>query len=385
MDRIYLDNASTTETDGRVLEAMMPYLTGKFGNASSIHSLGKTAKVMLEDTRDIVAEAIGCSSSEIFFTSGGTESNNFALKGMAFSRIGKGGHIVSSLAEHSAVLDTLKYLESRFGFDVTYLAPGGRGNIDPDRVRSAVREDTFLISLMHANNETGALTDVRAVSGIASGYGIAFHSDTVQSFGKLNLNVKELGMDMAVISAHKISGPKGISALYIKKGTKPDKYMHGGMQERDMRGGTENTAAIAGFGKAVLICRDQAGRDFEHYTELRRHLLGLLLSEFGNALSVNSPEDESKGLPNILNFSFRKELAEYDEEMLLIQLDLKGIAVSGGSACTSGTNKPSHVLLAIGRDPAEALGAVRVSFGRNNTKSDCEGLLKALKEIVRLK
>lgn len=364
---------------------MMPYLTGKFGNASSIHSFGKTAKVMLEDTRDIIAEAIGCSSSEIFFTSGGTESNNFALKGMAFSRIGRGGHIISSLAEHSAVLDTLKYLEKRFGFDVTYLKPSVCGNIEPDEVRSAVREDTFLISLMHANNETGALTDVRAVAGIASGPGIAFHCDTVQSFGKLRLNVKDLAMDMAVISAHKIYGPKGISALYIKKGTKPDKFMHGGMQERDMRGGTENTAAIAGFGKAVLICRDQAGHDLEHYTELRRHLLGLLRNAFGKVVSVNSPDDESNCVPNILNFSFRKDLALYDEEMLLIQLDLKGIAVSGGSACTSGTNKPSHVLLAMGKDSSEALGAVRVSFGRKNSKNDCERLVEALKEIVTLK
>lgn len=364
---------------------MMPYLTGKFGNASSIHSFGKTAKVMLEDTRDIIAEAIGCSSSEIFFTSGGTESNNFALKGMAFSRTDKGGHIVSSLAEHSAVLDTLKYLENRFGFDVTYLKPSVCGNIEPDEVRSAVREDTFLISLMHANNETGALTDVRAVAGIASGTGIAFHCDTVQSFGKLRLKVKDLGMDMAVISAHKIYGPKGISALYIKKGTKPDKFMHGGMQERDMRGGTENTAAIAGFGKAVLICRDQAGHDLEHYTELRRHLLGLLRNAFGKVVSVNSPDDESNCVPNILNFSFRKDLALYDEEMLLIQLDLKGIAVSGGSACTSGTNKPSHVLLAMGKDSSEALGAVRVSFGRKNSKNDCERLVEALKEIVTLK
>lgn len=364
---------------------MMPYLTGKFGNASSIHSFGKIAKVMLEDTRDIIAEAIGCSSSEIFFTSGGTESNNFALKGMAFSRIERGGHIVSSLAEHSAVLDTLKYLESRFGFEVTYLAPSECGNIDPDKVRSAVREDTFLISLMHANNETGALTDAKAVSEIASGSGITFHCDTVQSFGKLKLNVNDLGTDMAVISAHKIYGPKGISALYIRKGTKPDKFMHGGMQERDMRGGTENTAAIAGFGKAVLICRDQAGRDFEHYTELRRHLLGQLRNAFGKAVSVNSPDDESKCVPNILNFSFRKQFAAYDEEMLLIQLDLKGIAVSGGSACTSGTNKPSHVLLAMGKEPAEALGAVRVSFGRNNSKIDCEVLVEALKEFVTLK
>ena len=386
MERIYLDNASTTKIDSSVLEAMMPFLTDKFGNASSIHSFGKTAKVLLEDTRDLIASSLGVTSPEIFFTSGGTESNNFAIKGIATGFFGsKKIHIISSLAEHSAVLDTLKFLETKFDFDVTYLKPIPGGAVDPVDVENAVSESTFLIALMHSNNETGAITDIKKIADIAHSNEVVLHTDTVQSFGKLRLNIKELGSDTAIISAHKIYGPKGISALYIKKGTHVEKFLHGGMQERDMRGGTENIPAIAGFKRAVEMVNERLKEDVAHYLQLREILIQDLKYNFGEAVRFNSLADIEMTLPNILNFSFDKNRVEFDDEMLLILLDLKGIAISGGSACTSGTHKPSHVLLALGYDAKSALGAVRVSFGRENTLHDVEKFVAALKEIVKLK
>jgi cysteine desulfurase len=386
VERIYLDNASTTKIDSSVLEAMMPFLTDKFGNASSTHSFGKTAKVLLEDTRDLIALSIGVTPPEIFFTSGGTESNNFAIKGIAAGLFGsKKNHIISSLAEHSAVLDTLKYIETKFGLDVTYLKPIPGGAIDPADVENAVKDNTLLIALMHSNNETGAITDIKKIADIAHSGEIVLHTDTVQSFGKLRLNIKELGSDTAIISAHKIYGPKGISALYIKKGTHVEKFLHGGMQERDMRGGTENIPAIAGFKRAVEMVNERLNQDVAHYLNLRENLIRDLKSNFGEAVRFNSLTDNEMALPNILNFSFDKNLVEFDDEMLLIQLDLKGIAVSGGSACTSGTHKSSHVLLALGYDAKSALGAIRVSFGRDNTLDDVEKFVIALKEIVRAK
>ncbi len=384
MERIYLDNASTTKIDSSVLEAMMPFLTDKFGNPSSIHSFGKTAKVLLEDARDLIALSLGVTPPEIFFTSGGTESNNFAIKGISTLFFGSNkNHIISSLAEHSAVLDTLKFLEAKFGFDVTYLKPLPGGAVDPSDVENAVKDNTLLIALMHSNNETGAITDIKKIADIAHLNEIVLHTDTVQSFGKLRLNIKELGSDTAIISAHKIYGPKGISALYIKKGTHLEKFLHGGMQERDMRGGTENIPAIAGFKRAVEMVNERLDEDVAHYLNLREILVQDLKSNFGEAVRFNSLTDTEMTLPNILNFSFDKNLTEFDDEMLLIQLDLKGIAVSGGSACTSGTHKPSHVLLALGYDAKSALGAIRVSFGRENTNQDVKKFIAALKEIVK--
>lgn len=386
MERVYLDNASTTKADPEVIEAMMPFLTDKFGNASSIHAFGKTAKVMLEDTRDMIASSIGASSSEIFFTSGGTESNNFAIKGLSFNHLGSAkNHIISSKTEHSAVLDTLAFLESRFGFEVTYLDPIDGGAIAPEDVQNAIKRETFLIALMHSNNETGAITDIHSISEIAVEYGIVLHSDTVQSFGKTKMIVSELGSDTAIISAHKIYGPKGISALYIKKGSHVDKFLHGGKQERDMRGGTENIAAVAGFGKAVELLSERQKEDEGVYESLRKKLVSELRENFGNAARFNSLPDSNQTLPNILNFSFDKDKVLFDDEMLLIMLDLRGIAVSGGSACTSGTHKPSHVLLAMGNDAKSALGAVRVSFGRENTVDDVERLVSALKDVVKIR
>ncbi|HMR39708.1 MAG TPA: cysteine desulfurase family protein [Ignavibacteria bacterium] len=381
MEFTYLDNASTTAIDPEVLDAMMPYLKENFGNASSIHSFGKSAKVLLEDARDTVANYIGASSKEIFFTNSGTESNNFAIKGLAFNFLNSGkNHIVSASIEHSAVIDTLNFLENKFRFEVTFIKPTPEGIILPEKIRSAIKENTFLVSVMHSNNETGLINDVKGISDLILDKDIFLHTDSVQSIGKTDFNVNGLNIDSATISAHKIYGPKGIAALYVKDKTPVEKFMHGGMQERNMRGGTENIASVAGFKKAIELLVDNFRKDTAHYNALKNYLTGKLKSIYGESIIFNSGGSDS--LPNIVNISFDKNKLEYDEEMILIMLDLKGIAVSGGSACTAGTHKPSHVLTEIGLDKKTALGSVRISFGRYNTEGDIDKFVNALGEIV---
>ncbi len=382
MKKIYLDSASTTLPGETVVAEMMPYFTEKYGNASSIHALGKPAKVALEDSRDIIAAFIGAKPKEIFFTSGGTESNNFALKGMALSHLNSGkNHIITSSIEHMAVLETMIYLSDRFGFDITYIEPESNGSISPGKIKDAVTDKTFLISIMHSNNEIGKINDIPAISATASENGIYVHTDSIQSFGKVKgLNVGELGVNTAVISAHKIYGPKGVSALYIKEGTKLDKFIHGGSQERDMRGGTENIPAIVGFRKAVETLNERMAQDLVHYNNLKNHTLERLRNELGDKIILNSGTSDS--LPNIINFSLDPEKTSLDGEELLIKLDLKGISVSGGSACTSGTLKPSHVITALGRDDKTALLTVRVSFSRYNIKPEADYFVDSLKEII---
>lgn len=384
MKRIYFDNAATTRIDDQVLETMMPYLKEDFGNASSIHSFGKTAKVLLEDARDVIAAFIGANPKEIFFTGSGTESNNFALKGLAYRFINTDkNHIITSSIEHSAVLDTMKYLEKKFCFEVTYLKPDRKGNISLTDLTSAIRPGTFLISVMHSNNETGIVNDIRKISEIAAEQKIFVHTDSVQSIGKADFNVKDLNVNLATLSAHKIYGPKGIAALYIKDKTPVEKFIHGGMQERNMRGGTENIAAIAGFKKAVEMLQSCFDNDVRHYEKLKKYLTGKIKEIFGESVFFNSAEENS--LPNIINISFDTEKVSFDEEMILIQLDLKGIAVSGGSACTAGTHKPSHVLTELGRDKKSALGSVRISFGRKNNSEEIDYFAENLKSIVKIK
>lgn len=386
MELIYLDNASTTAIDPEVLDAMMPYLKENFGNASSIHSFGKTAKVMLEDARDTIADFISAGSKEIFFTNSGTESNNFAIKGLAFNFLNSDkNHIISSSIEHSAVLDTLKFLEEKFNFDVTYVKPSASeaGIIQPGDILSEIRENTFLISVMHSNNETGIINDIKGISDLIMDKEIYFHSDSVQSIGKMDFNVKDLNINSATMSAHKIYGPKGIAAIYVKDKTPVEKIMHGGMQERNMRGGTENIASIAGFKKAVELLKAKIDNDIAHYRSLKNYLTRLLIEKYDDGIIFNSGTDNS--LPNIVNISFEKSKLVYDEEMVLILFDLKGIAVSGGSACTAGTHKPSHVLTEIGRDYTTALGSVRISFGRQNTTVDIDKFMEGLDKIVKIK
>ncbi|MBK8549969.1 MAG: cysteine desulfurase [Ignavibacteria bacterium] len=384
LNRIYFDNAATTRIDDQVLEAMMPYLKEDYGNSSSIHSFGKSAKVLLEDARDAVASFLGANSKEIFFTSSGTESNNFALKGLAYRFLNTGkNHIITSSIEHSAVLDTTKYLEKKFGFEVTYLKPDSKGKISLTDVTSAIKPETFLISVMHSNNEIGIVNDIQKIAETAAEHKIFVHTDSVQSIGKTEFNVKDLNINLATLSAHKIYGPKGIAALYIKDKTPVEKFIHGGMQERDMRGGTENIAAIAGFKKAVEMLQSGFDNDVRHYDKLKKYTTGKIKGIFGESVFFNSSEENS--LPNIVNISFDTEKLSFDEEMILIQLDLKGIAVSGGSACTAGTHKPSHVLTELGRDKKSALGSVRISFGRKNNTEEIDYFAESLKSIVKIK
>ncbi|MCC6866351.1 MAG: cysteine desulfurase [Ignavibacteria bacterium] len=382
MELIYLDNAATTPIDPRVKEIMLPWLSGKFGNPSSVYKTGREAKVMVEDTRDLFAEFIGAKPSEIYFSSGGTESNNFALKGTAFNCLGIKDHIITSAIEHSSVIDTMDYLNSRFGLNITYLKTNSFGEINFDELTDAITPKTALISLMHSNNELGIINEINNTSLKASKIGsIIVHSDMVQSLGKVNINVQNLGIHLASFSSHKIYGPKGLGILYIKRGTKIDKFMHGGKQERDKRGGTENTAAIAGFSKAVELLKSEMKNDIKHYFGLKSRMINALHTELGNKILLNSYND-NRSLPNILNITFNPNNTNIDADTLLIKLDISNIAVSSGSACTSGSVQPSHVLKAIGYDDKSARSSIRVSFGRFNKESDIDKFIKVLKEII---
>lgn len=393
MKEIYLDNAATTAPDPEVIDAMLPWLKAGYGNASSVHSAGRQAKVMIEDSRDMFAEFIGARSSEIYFTSGGTEADNFAVKGIAFSRLGSmpdsglRPHIISSAIEHSAVLDTLEYLKHRFAVEVTYLSPGRFGHIDPDEVEKAIRPETILLTIMHSNNELGVINSTLPLARAARSRNIPFFTDAVQSLGKTEVNVGKMECDAASFSGHKIYGPKGIGALFIKKDTAIDKFIHGGKQERDRRGGTENTAAIAGFAKAIELLKSRKKTDIELYSALREHFVKSMRNVFGSSVIFNSPGcAESPGnleyLPNIVSISFDPASIKADADTLLIKLDMKKIAVSSGSACTSGSVQPSHVLKALGYDDSTARSSLRVSFGRTNTIGDIDTLVDALKDII---
>lgn len=386
MENVYLDNAATTPLDERVLDAMMPYLKQYYGNASSIHQFGREAKVLLEDARDTIAGFIGARSSEIYFTSGGTEANNFAIKGIAFKKLDQQngsvqGHIISSRIEHSAVIDTLEYLKERFGFEITYVNNNKYGEIDTDEIRNSITDKTFLICVMHSNNELGVINNITAIAKIAEEKNILLHTDSVQSIGKTKFNVNDILCNTATLSAHKIYGPKGIGALYIKKDTPVDKFIHGGKQERDRRGGTENIAAIAGFKKAIEILKTEMDSDIEHYSNLRNRFITGIKNSFKDKIIFNTSE-ELNSLLNIINISFDMTDSKFDYESTLINLDLKGIAVSSGSACTSGSVQPSHVLKAIGYNDAMAKSSIRISFGRFNTEMDVDYLLDGLKYIV---
>jgi len=394
MKEIYLDTAATTSLDPEVLEAMLPWLKGGYGNASSVHTMGRQAKVMIEDVRDLFADFIGARSSEIYFTSGGTEADNFAVKGITFSKFSEGlftgsvrPHIISSAIEHSAIIDTLEYLKQRFDVEVTYLTPDRFGYIDPNDAEKAIRPETILITIMHSNNELGVINDTLPFARMAHNHNIPFFTDAVQSLGKVSLDVKQMECDAASFSGHKIYGPKGIGALFLKKDTLIDKFMHGGKQERDRRGGTENTAAIAGFGKAIELLKSRMKADIEQYTTLRAQFVKAISESFGSKVIFNSPgcgngSGDIPYLPNIVSISFNPESVKTDADTLLIKLDMKKIAVSSGSACTSGSVQPSHVLKAIGYDDRSARSSLRVSFGRFNTVGDVDTLVEALKDII---
>lgn len=381
MENIYLDNAASTPMDERVLEAMLQYFT-KEGNASSVHTFGKPLKVALEDSRENIANFLGVKPKEIIFTSGGTESNNTVLKGVCLKNItGNRKHIISSAIEHPAVLNTLKYIGEKFGYNITFIKPGTDGIVRPEKVLSEIKKDTLLISVMHSNNETGIINDIGKIA--ESKRNIYLHSDTVQSIGKVNLNFKKLGVDFASISGHKFYGPKGIGILYINENAKIDKYIHGGGQERDLRAGTENIPAIVGLSKAFDLLKENMGNDLIHYKTLKNYLEKNLRDIYGEDVIFNSGDKNC--LYNIVNVSFNTKKLSFIEDMLLIKLDLKRIAVSGSSACSSGALKPSRVLLEMGRDKKTAMSSLRISFGRKNNIQEIDYLLWVLKEIIKEK
>jgi cysteine desulfurase len=382
MNKIYLDNAATTKIDPQVLDAMMPYLTESYGNPSSVYAIGRESKVMIEDARDVIADFIGARSSEIYFTSGGTEANNFAIKGLAFAHLGKKNNIITSPIEHSSVKDSLEYLQQRFGFNITNTPINNFGVVDLDFIKNNISDKTLMICVMYANNELGIINDIKSIANITNEKEIFIHTDAVQSIGKVKFNVKEIGCTTASISAHKIYGPKGIGALYIKKDTPIDKLIHGGKQERDRRGGTENIAYIAGFKKAVELLKDRMKSDIAHYRILKEKLTAKLKNELGDKIIFNSIEGENS-LNNIINISLNTGRVKIDSDALIVKMDMSGIAVSSGSACTSGSVQPSHVLKAIGKDDETAKSSMRISFGRDNKEEDIDKFVEVLKGIIK--
>ena len=372
--RIYLDNAATTKTSQEVVDAMIPYFTENYGNPSSIYELGARSKEAITDAREQIAQVIGAKTEEIYFTAGGTEADNWALKAAYEAYKGKGNHIITTSIEHHAVLHTCKYLEKQ-GAEVTYLKVDENGLIDLDELEKAIRPDTILISVMFANNEIGTIEPVKEIGLIAKEHGILFHTDAVQAFGQVPIHVDEMNIDMLSASGHKVNGPKGIGFLYIRKGVKIRSFVHGGAQERKRRAGTENVPAIVGLGAAAKRAAQTMEARAAKETELRDYMIGRVLEEIPY---VKLNGDPAKRLPNNMNFSFRF----IEGESLLIMLDMKGIAGSSGSACTSGSLDPSHVLLAIGLPHEIAHGSLRLTLGEDITKEDLDYTLDQIKEIV---
>jgi len=376
--RIYLDNAATTQVDERVLLSMLPFHSQEYGNASSLHSYGTHAKEVLERSRRKLASFIGAEPEEIIFTSGGTEANNLALKGIAFANRSKGNHIIVSSIEHDCILNACKWLETQ-GFYITYLPVDSTGKVDTVELKKFINPKTILVSVMHANNEIGTLEPISEIGEICNHYKVPFHSDACQSFGKIPLNVKKTGLDLLTINSHKIYGPKGVGALYVRKGMNIVPLLHGGGQESGLRSTTENLPGIVGFVNAAQLCIEEMQTESRKLARLRIALTDFLFENFENVY-INGPSDDK--LPGLLNFSFHG--LEGETMRLLLLLDEKGIAVSAGSACSSNdkTHNASHVLQAIGLNQFEARGSIRVSFGRYTTEQDLEKFKIAITESV---
>ena len=374
MERIYMDNAATTRVKPEVLEAMLPYYGEVFGNPSTIYYYGREAHKALDHARQQVAAAIGADKDEIYFTSCGTESDNWAIKGAAFAHQKKGNHIITSVIEHHAVLHTCGWLE-KHGFEVTYLPVDEYGRVNPADVEKAITDQTILISIMFANNEIGTIQPIAEIAKIAKAHNILFHTDAVQAVGAVPINVHELGVDMLSLSGHKFYAPKGVGALYIRRGVRIDTHQHGGAQERGKRGGTENMAQIVGLGKAIELATADVEGHAKKLAHMRDRLIDGILAEIPE-VRLNGHRTER--LPNNVNVSIRY----IEGEALLLRLDLAGIAASSGSACTSGSLDPSHVLLAIGLPHEIAHGSLRLSLGDFNTEHDVDMVLEKLPQIV---
>ena len=375
MDRIYLDNAATTPVDKRVLEAMLPYYSDVFGNPSSLHSHGQEAKKAIEEAREKVAKALGADFDEIYFTSGGSESDNWALKGVAYALKEKGNHIITTEIEHHAVLHTCRYLEKE-GFKVTYLPVDEYGLVKPEDLKKAITDKTILVSIMFANNEIGTIEPIEELVKIAHEKNVYFHTDAVQAVGNVPIDVKKLDVDLLSLSAHKIYGPKGVGALYIKKGVKIHSLIQGGTQERNRRAGTENVPGIVGLGEAIELITKNLDSHINKLTFLRDKLINGILEKIPYVRLNGHP---TKRLPGNVNLSFEF----IDGESLILNLDMAGICASSGSACTSGSLEPSHVLLAIGLSKELARGSLRLTIGKDNTEEDIDKVLEALPQIVK--
>lgn len=371
---IYLDNAATTKTAPEVVKAMLPYFSEHYGNPSSIYSLGTESKKAVSGVRESIAKSLGAATNEIYFTAGGSEADNWAIKATAEAYAQKGKHIITSAIEHHAVLHTCEYLEKR-GFEVTYVGVDENGILKLDELEKAIRPDTILISVMFANNEIGTIQPIKEIGRIAKEHGILFHTDAVQAYGQLPINVDEYQIDMLSASAHKLNGPKGIGFLYIRKGLKTRSFIHGGAQERSRRAGTENVPGIVGLGAASARAFSRMEEKTKKEIELRDYLIRRIEEEVPYC-RLNG--DRTRRLPNNVNFSFRF----VEGESLLIMLDMRGICASSGSACTSGSLDPSHVLLAIGLPHEIAHGSLRLTLSEENTKEELDTTVEAIKEIV---
>ena len=378
-NRIYLDYAATSPMLPEVLEAMMPYLTGSFGNPSGVYATGREARKAVEQARRQAAEFLGAEPSEILFTSGGTESDNMAIRGAMLAAAEKGRHLITDAIEHYAVLHTCEVLEKQ-GFEATYLQPDREGVIDPESVRKAIRADTVLISVMTVNNEIGTVEPVAEIGRIAREAGVLFHTDAVQAAGMMRLDVRQTGADLMSLSAHKFHGPKGIGCLYVRRGTRLDGILSGGAQERGLRPGTENVAAIVGMGAAMEIARRDMDAALARIRRLRDRLITRVLSDVPDSF-LNGPEPDAAGekrAANNAHFSF----AGIDGEALLLRLDLAGIAASAGSACTAGSMEASHVLKAVGLDDGRIRSGIRLTLGRETTEEEIDQASAAIAAIV---
>jgi cysteine desulfurase len=374
MKTIYFDNSATTKTDKEVVKEMLPYLTENYGNPSSIYTIGRESKKAIEDAREKVANALNCEINEIYFTSGGSESDNTAIREIAYSYKEKGNHIITSKIEHPAVLETCKQLEKE-GFEVSYIGVDENGIINLDELKKKIKPTTILITIMFANNEIGTIEPIKEIGEIAKENNIFFHTDAVQAIGNVKIDVKELNIDSLSLSAHKFYGPKGIGALYIKKEIKFDKFIKGGHQERNKRAGTENVAGIVGLGKAIELAYQDLEKHNQQIKILRDYYIEQVKEKIPD-IKING--DMKKRLPGNSNISFKS----IEGESLLLNLDLKGICASSGSACTSGSLDPSHVLLALGLSNEMARSSLRISIGKNNNKEEVDYLIQNLVEIV---
>ena len=371
---IYLDNAATTKTAPEVVEAMLPYFTEHYGNPSTVYSLGGESKKAITEARETIANALGAQTEEIYFTAGGSESDNWALKATAEAYKSKGKHIITTKIEHHAILHTCEWLE-KHGYEITYLPVDENGVVKIDELKKAIRPETILISVMFANNEIGTIQPIKEIGEIAKEHGILFHTDAVQAYGHVPINVDDFNIDMMSASGHKINGPKGIGFLYIRTGVKIRSFIHGGAQERKRRAGTENVPGIVGFGKAAEIAAANMEERIKYESELRDYLMDRVMAEIPYA-RINGRRENR--LPNNANFSFQF----IEGESMLIMLDDKGICGSSGSACTSGSLDPSHVLLAIGLPHEIAHGSLRLTLSEETTKEDIDYTVDSLKAIV---